>query len=116
MVSNNCRVEVVFSKLDCVMAVGKTALDFLAKSQTKYEEIFRTRVPHLSFRQIAARPVIMPAQENTERGLADAFASWMTVASLPSKGEYCSQPAPAHDDREFSKFGWRHYKPTRRAP
>jgi hypothetical protein len=116
MVSKNCRVEVVFSKLDRIAAAGQTALDFLSKTQEKYEGKFRTRVPHLSFRQIAARPAPSPAQENTERGLAEAFVSWMTVVPLLSTDEYSGQPAPARDDREFSKFGWRHFERTRRDP
>jgi hypothetical protein len=114
MVSPNCRVEIVFSKLDRITNAGQTALDFLSKTQEKYEGRFRTRVQHLTFRQIAARPAPSSVPENMERGLADAFVSWTTVVPLPSADEYVGQPAPARDDREFSKFGWRHFERTRR--
>jgi hypothetical protein len=116
IVSPNCRVEVVFSKLDRIMAAGQTALNFLSKTQEKFEGKFRTRVPHLSFRQIAARPSPLYMPEGMERGLMDAFVSWTTVAPLPSTDEYISQPAPARNGREFSKFGWRHFELTRRDP
>ncbi|HUW39427.1 MAG TPA: hypothetical protein VMV90_00335 [Rectinemataceae bacterium] len=116
MVSPNCRVEIVFSKLDRITAAGQTALDFLSKTREKFEGKFRTRVQHLSFRQIAARPAPSPAPEIMERGLADAFVSWTTVVPLLSIDKHVGQPAPARDDREFSKFGWRHFERTRKAP
>jgi len=113
MVSTNCRVEFVFSKLDCITAAGQSALDFLAKTQEKFEGKFRRRVPHLSFRQIAARPA---PSATVFDGLADAFSSWTTVVQPSSTNEYLGQPAPDPDDREFSKFGWRHFERTRRNP
>lgn len=114
MVSPNCRVEIVFSKLDRVTAAGQAALEFLAKTQEKFEGKFRPRVPHLSFRQIAARPA--PLSGPVDGGLADAFVSWTTVLPPSSTDELLGEPAPARDDREFSKFGWRHFERTRRDP
>jgi len=114
MVSPNCRVEIVFSKFDRITEIGQTALDFLTKTQEKFEERFRTLIPHLSFRRIAARPAPSPAPETMERGLAEAFISWITIISQPSIDEYVGQPAPTRDDREFSKFGWRYFERTRR--
>lgn len=112
MVSPSCIVEIVFSKLDCITAAGQPALDFLAKTQEKFEGKFRRRVPRLSFRQIAARPALSSAP--VDGGLADAFISWMAVVLPSSTDEHLRQPAPALDDREFSKFGWRHFERTRR--
>jgi hypothetical protein len=116
MVSPHCRLEIVFSKLDRITAVGQTALDFLAKTQEKFEGKFRTRVPQLTFRQIAARPCFSSAPENLDGGFADAFVWWTTVVPPLSVDEHLSQSAPARDDREFSKFGWRHFERTRRDP
>lgn len=114
MVSPNCRVEIVFSKLDCITAAGQPALDFLARTQEKFEGKFRHRIPHLSFRQIAARPA--PSSAPVDGGLADAFVSWTNAVLTSSIDEHRTQPAPAPDDREFSKFGWRHFERTRRNP
>ena len=114
MVSPSCRVEVVFSKLDRITAAGQTAQDVLFRTQEKFEGKFRTRVPHLSFRQVAARPDPSPAQEDMECGLAEAFVSWTTLLLIPADDENVRQPAPARDDREFSKFGWRHLERSRR--
>lgn len=116
MVSPSCRVEIVFSKLDRITAAGRTALDFLAKTQEKFEGKFRARVPHLSFRQIAARPVPPSMPDNLDGGLADAFVAWTTLVPPSSTDEHLGQPAPARGDREFSKFGWRYFEQTRRDP
>lgn len=116
MVSPSCRVEIVFSKLDRITAAGQTALDFLAKTQEKFEGKFRTRVPHFSFRQIAARPAPSLAQDSLEDGLADGFVAWTALIPPLSTDEHLGQPAPARDDREFSKFGWRYFERTRRDP
>lgn len=114
MVTPRCRVEIVFSKLDRITAAGSTALDFLANTQEKLEGKFRSRIPHFSFRKIAARPAPSLAQDNVDGGLADAFVAWTTLISPWSTDEHLSQPAPARDDREFSKFGWRYFERTRR--
>jgi hypothetical protein len=115
MVSPNCRVEIVFSKLDRITAAGQAALDFLAKTQRRFEGKFRTRVLHLSFRQIAARPAPSSAPESLDGGLAEAFVSWTTPVPPSSPDEHLAQPAPARVDREFSKFGWRYFERTRMA-
>jgi hypothetical protein len=114
MVSPDCRVEMVFSKLDRITAAGQESLDFLSKAQEKFEGKFRTRVPHLSFRKIAARPASSSVSEIMNSSLADAFVSWTTVVPSSSTDEQLDQPAPALDDREFSKFGWRYFERTRR--
>lgn len=116
MVSSVCRVELVFSKLDRIRAAGQTARVFLEKTQEKLEGKFRTRVAQLSFRQIAARPAPLSEPETSDDGLADAFVSWTTVMPISSTDEQLGQLAPARDDREFSKFGWRHFERNRRAP
>jgi len=113
-VSRSCRIEVVFSKLDRITAAGQTALEFLGKTQEKFEGKFRSRVPHLAFRQIAARPAPSSPAENLEGGLADAFVSWTTL--LPPVDEHGTPPAPSLDAREFSKFGWRYFERTRMGP
>lgn len=116
MVSRNCRVEIVFSKLDRITAAGRSALDFVAKTQEKFESKFRVRVPDLSFRRIAARPASSSVSDNSDGGLADAFVAWTTLAPSSSTDEHLSQPAPTRGDREFGKFGWRYFERTRRDP
>jgi len=114
IVDPNCRVEVVFSKLDRITAAGQAALDFLGKTKTKFEERFRSRVPDLAFRNIAARPASWSERENSEGGLAEAFVSWTTLLQTGPRDEPLG--APSRDAREFSKFGWRHFERTRRDP
>lgn len=116
MVSQSCRVEFVFSKLDRITAAGQTALDFLAKTQDKFEIKFRSLVPHLSFRQVAARPSPSSTvtSEHWDDGLAEAFVSWTGIMSPSSTNNPFGQLAPARDDREFSKFGWRYFERTRK--
>jgi len=116
MVSRSCRVEIAFSKLDRITAAGQAALDFLAKTQEKFEGKFRVRVPHLSFRRIAARPAPSSVSDNLDGGLAHAFVAWTTLVPSSSTDEHLGQPAPTRDDREFSKFGWRYFERTRRDP
>jgi hypothetical protein len=116
MVSPDCYVEIVFSKLDLITAAGQAALDFVTKTQAKYEGKFRARIPYLSFRQIAARPTPSSPPEILDGGLADAFISWTTSMPLSPADEHFGQPAPARDEREFSKFGWRYFERTRRDP
>lgn len=113
MVSPNCRVDIVFSKLDRITAAGQTALDFLAKAKDKFEMKFRSRVPDLSFRQIAARPTPLSVPESLDGGLAEAFVSWTTIVLPSSLDEHVSRSAPARADREFSKFGWRYFERMR---
>jgi len=114
MVSATCQVEIVFSKLDRITAAGQTALDFLAKTKEKFEAKFRARLPRLSFRNIAARPTPSSDYESAEGGLAEAFVSWTTL--LPPGPRDEQQGAPSRDEREFSKFGWRHFERTKRGP
>ncbi|MDC0679390.1 TRAFAC clade GTPase domain-containing protein [Sorangium atrum] len=112
LVSPNCQVEIVFSKLDRITAAGKAALEFLSKTQEKFEGKFRARVPNLAFKKIAARPAPSSEQENSDGGLAEAFVSWTRVAPPASLDKHHGGPAPARDEREFSKFGWRHFERT----
>jgi hypothetical protein len=116
MVSGSCRVEIVFSKLDRITSAGQTALEFLGKTQEKFEGKFRARVPNLVFRPIAARPAPSPSAENLDVGLAEAFVSWTTLLPASSMDEHRTLAAPSLDEREFSKFGWRHFERTRREP
>jgi hypothetical protein len=116
MVSPSCRVEIVFSKLDRITAAGQAALAFLDKTTDKFEGKFRARVPHLSFRNIAARPAPSSAPEISDSGLAEAFASWTTTPPAASHAELEGAPTPAREEREFSKFGWRHFERTKRNP
>lgn len=116
MISPSCRVEIVFSKLDRITAAGQAALEFLAKTQEKFEGKFRVRVPHLAIREIAARPAPSSEQENSDGGFAEAFVSWMTLVPPSTQDEHQGVPAPSCGDREFSKFGWRHFERTRREP
>ena len=114
MVGPNCQADIVFSKLDRIKAAGHAAEQFLAKTQEKFDTRFRARVPHLAFRRIAARPAPSSGQENSDGGLAEAFASWTTSVSPSIQDEHQGVPAPSRDAREFSKFGWRHFERTRR--
>lgn len=116
MVSLSCQVEFVFSKLDRITAAGKPALDFLGKTKEKLEGKFRARVPRLSFRKIAARPAPSSVPDSSAGGLAQAFASWTTLPPSASRDEQRYTPAPSREEREFSKFGWRHFERTRRNP
>lgn len=114
MVAPGCRVEFVFSKLDRIREAGESALAFLKQTQEKLEATFRTRVPQLTFREIAARPAPSAASEELSDGLAAAFATW--IASKPaSTVEGWQAPALPSDAREFSKFGWRYFEQSRRA-
>lgn len=112
MVGPNCRVEFVFSKFDRVKAGGPDAIDFLSKTQEKFETRFRDLVPSLFFRKIAARPDPSVSSDDLDTGLADAFSSWTSL--LPAGGESWMLPAPPVSEREFSKFGWRHFAQSRR--
>lgn len=112
MIGASCRVEFVFSKLDRVRAAGQAALDFLSRTQEKLEVKFRNLVPSLSFRKIAARPDPSVSHDGLDTGLADAFASW--TSPQPARGESWTLPAPSVGEREFSKFGWRHFQQFRR--
>jgi hypothetical protein len=114
MVSPSCQVDIVFSKLDRITAAGQPSLDFLAKTQEKFKIRFRDRIAHLTFRKIAARPAPSLCQQNSDGSLAEAFVSWMTTVSPSEQDEYQGVPAPSRDEREFSKFGWRHFERTRR--
>jgi len=116
MVSASCQVEVVFSKFDRITSGGQPALEFLAKTQDKFEGKFRARVPHLTFRKIAARPAPSSVQENSDGGLAEAFVSWTTIVLSASRDEHQRAPAPSRDEREFSKFSWRYFERTGRDP
>ncbi|PKM46861.1 MAG: hypothetical protein CVV05_00145 [Gammaproteobacteria bacterium HGW-Gammaproteobacteria-1] len=116
MVSPSCRVEMVFSKLDRITAAGPPSLDFLDKTREKFERKFRGRVPHLSFRNIAARPAPSSVSGNSEGGLAEAFVSWTALSPPASRDEQEGAPPPSREEREFSKFGWRYFERTRREP
>jgi hypothetical protein len=113
MVTANCRIDLVFSKLDRIIATGESAIEFLKKTQEKLEVKFRTRVPSLAFRQIAARPDPSLSNADLKDGLAEAFASWM-APKPPDATNPWMQVAPPSDTREFSKFGWRHFDQVRR--
>lgn len=112
MVPPGCRVEFVFSKLDCIHRAGDTALDCLAQTQERLETRFRTKLPELSFRQLAARPEPIPGSEKLSQGLAEAFESWaLSKYAAPLD----NRPAPPPVEiREFGKFGWRCLPPNRR--
>ena len=112
MVGASCRVEFVFSKLDRVNAAGRPALDFLKKTQEKLETKFGDLVPGLSFRKIAARPDPSVSNDGFRVGLTDAFASWTSPRAVA--GETGKLAAPSVGEREFSKFGWRHFERSRR--
>lgn len=111
MVGANCRVEFAFSKFDRVNAAGPAALDFISRTQEKLQVKFRDLVPSLSFRKIAARPDASLTSDALDTGLTDAFASW--TSPQPPSNENWTLPAPSVGEREFSKFGWRHFQQFR---
>lgn len=113
MLAPGCRVEFVFSKLDRIRAAGESALAFLKQTQGKLEAKFRSRVPQLTFREIAARPTPSAASEELSDGLAAAFAIWIASKPASSDDEWQVPPPPV-DAREFAKFGWRHFEEARR--
>lgn len=115
MVSPSSQVDVVFSKLDRITAAGQVALDFVARTREKFEARFRTRIPHLTFRSVAARPApALPAEG--DGGLADAFVSWTTTAPLLPGDEHAGTAPPSREEREFSKFGWRYFERNKGEP
>lgn len=106
MISRHCRVELVFTKLDRIVEAGQAALDFLTTTQRKFEAKFGRRLPHLSFRRIAARPEAKPSHETLDDGLANAFAAWTTT--VVDEAGPRAQDVPPNDAREFAKYGWRY--------
>jgi len=114
MVPSGCHVEFVFSKLDRIRAAGDSALAFLKQTQEKLETRFRAHVPHLVFRELAARPSPSSEEEELSHGLATAFAAW-AVLQPRATGDGGRLPQPPSDAREFSKFGWRRAEEGRRA-
>jgi hypothetical protein len=114
MVPSGCHVEFVFSKLDRIRAAGDSALAFLKQTQEKLETKFRSRVPKLVFRELAARPGPSNEEEELSNGLAAAFATWAVLQSHANP-DGARVPQPPSDAREFSKFGWRRADDERRA-
>lgn len=113
MVPSGCHVEFVFSKLDCILAAGDSALAFLKQTQEKLEAKFRARLPTLVFRELAARPGPSNQVEELNNGVATAFATWVVVRShANADGARVFQPPS--DAREFNKFGWRRADKGRR--
>lgn len=105
MVNAQSFVEFVFSKQDRIVNAG--VQDIVKRTQTKLEAKFRSRIPNLSFRCIAARPA-GSFDSSVEDGLAEAFASWVEPKhSLPVDS---GQPiVPLTGIREFDKFNWRYF-------
>ena len=116
VVSASCRIEIVFSKFDRVTAVGQVALDFVVKTQEKFEKRFRDRIRHLTYRNIAARPGPSLVENTADGGLADGFVSWTTIAQCAPRDDLHVVEAPSRDEREFTKFGWRHFERIKREP
>lgn len=114
MVPSGCHVEFVFSKLDLIRAAGDVALGFLKQTQEKLETKFRSHVPQLAFREVAARPGPTSAEEELARGIARALATW-TSPRASSLGDRERGTRPSSDAREFSKIGWRRSDEARRA-
>ncbi len=114
MVPAGCHVEFVFSKLDRIRAVGDVARAFLKQTQEKLETKFRSQVPQLAFREVAARPGPTNDDEELANGIASALATWISPPT-PSDGTGERAPRPSCDAREFSKFGWRRADEARRA-
>lgn len=112
MLSPHTRVELVFSKMDRIVALPEFAEGFLNRIETKLEMKFRRHIPKLDFRRIAARPDT-PTEANLEDGLAEAFASWSEPRGQTPE-DMRLQSAPQANDREFSKFGWRYFEHARR--
>jgi hypothetical protein len=114
MVPPSCQVEFVFSKLDRIRTAGDSALAFLQQTQEKLEAKFRSRVPQLLFRGIAARPGPSNDEEELSNGLASAFATWaVPQARVTADGGRVTPPL--NNAREFSKFGWRRTGENREA-
>lgn len=107
MIAPNCQVEVVFSKLDRIRAAGEPALEFLKLTQRKLETKFRSRLPKLAFRQIAARPSLSPDTDELREGLNAAFSAW-TTSLFSTRRNALEGLSPPSEAREFIKFGWRH--------
>ena len=105
MIGSQCRVELVFSKLDLIVEAGDAAMEFMDTTESKLKAKFGDRVPHLAFRRIAARPQIEPCEGTMNDGLAAALVAWTT----PTIGEMLVLPqdAPPKEAREFAKYGWR---------
>lgn len=106
MVPTGCHVEFAFSKLDRIRAAGDGALRFLEQTREKLGTRFRPHVPHLTFRELAARPGPTADEETLAEGIASAFATWAAPRAHTS-GDAQRGPRPSNDVREFSKFGWR---------
>lgn len=113
MVPSGCHVEFVFSKLDRIRAAGDSARAFLKQTQNRLETRFRTRVPQLVFRELAARPG-PSSEEELSGSLASAFGAWAVPQPRVTR-DGGRLPQPPSDAREFSKFGWRRGEAGRRA-
>ncbi len=105
------RVEIAFSKHDCIEADGRVAEEFLQKAEKRLRSRFSSRLPDLSFRKIAARPEVAPAE--CDKGFLDAFNSW--IATSPESSSSLAPDAwESVGEREFSDFRRRYELVQRR--
>lgn len=113
MIPSGCHVEFIFSKLDCIRAAGEVALAFLKQTHEKLDAKFRSHLPQLAFREVAARPGPTNDNEEFANGIASALAVWASPP-LASHGDGEHGPRPSSDVREFSNFGWKRANLARR--
>jgi hypothetical protein len=105
VISPDCKIEFVFSKLDLINAKGQEALDFVSKTEAKFRSRFQRLGWNPGFRRIAARPDPLNVASSLETGLADAFTSWVQIKD--KQLQPIPTQAPEQIDREFNRFGWR---------
>lgn len=104
MLASKVRVEIVFSKFDCVMMTGGQAEEFIEKAIARLTGKFGREIPDLTFRKVAARPE--GAELRFTHGVGEALRDWLKVSKqrLPDSVTYAAPDSP----REFGRFGCRY--------
>jgi hypothetical protein len=107
MLANDCVVNIVWSKIDYFAAAGKDKHQaFREEVERDFLATFSTRLPHLSFTDVAARPTEHPAL-GFGYGLPKLLEDWITVS--PRIRPMRLFPRSVSGTRESELFAARHF-------